>query len=300
MKYLISTGHTPSGTLGCGAVDLIDESNCTREVAKLVVEKLKSLGHETHLIQFDRGNDYNCEDCYVRSNQANSIGGDLFVEIHFNSGIGRRGDGCEVLTTSNSQLARSSAKNICEYLSSSLGITNRGIKNKSVIVLSHTNMPAILVECMFVDGENADSRYDANKIANAIVKGLTGADTSTKYNIGWNCNEVGYWYSPDGNTYYTNCWKQIKGSDGLYYYYKFDSEGYMYSNHWFLENNKWYYVDNLGGMIQARLPEMVKWKWINGKCYCFGTDGALYVDCITYDGYTVDKNGAWIESIPKK
>ena len=43
MKYLISAGHTPSGTLGCGAVDLIDESNCTREVAKLVVNKLKSL-----------------------------------------------------------------------------------------------------------------------------------------------------------------------------------------------------------------------------------------------------------------
>ena len=49
MKYLISAGHTPSGTLGCGAVDLIDESNCTREVAKLVVNKLKSLVHEVYL-----------------------------------------------------------------------------------------------------------------------------------------------------------------------------------------------------------------------------------------------------------
>ena len=28
MKYIISAGHTPSGTLGCGAVDIIDESIC--------------------------------------------------------------------------------------------------------------------------------------------------------------------------------------------------------------------------------------------------------------------------------
>ena len=171
MKYLISAGHTPSGTLGCGAVDLIDESNCTREVAKLVVNKLKSLGHEVHLLQFDRGNNYNCEDCYVRSNQANFIGGDLFVEIHFNSGINRQGDGCEVLTISNSSIAQNSAKNICNALSNDLGITNRGVKSQRVIVLSHTNMPAILVECLFGDSSDTN-KYNADKIAKAIAEGI--------------------------------------------------------------------------------------------------------------------------------
>lgn len=299
-KIIISCGHTPSGTIGCGAIDLLNESICTREVGELVNKKLKEVGIDSILLRFDRGNSYLFEDCYTRAKQANNIGADLFVEIHFNSGMGRRGDGCEVLTTSSSSLAKNTADSICKALSASLQITNRGIKNNSVIVLSHTNMPAILVECMFVDGENANERYDAEVIANAIVKGITGVNVSTKYLRGWNHDETGYFYSPDGNTYYSNCWKQIKESDGLDYYYKFDTNGYMHASHWFYENNKWYYVNNGGGMVQARLPEVIKWEWINGDCYAFGTDGILYTDCVTYDGYTVDKDGKWIQNIPRK
>lgn len=37
-KFLISVGHTASGQTGCGAVGLLDESNCTREIAPLVVK----------------------------------------------------------------------------------------------------------------------------------------------------------------------------------------------------------------------------------------------------------------------
>ena len=264
MKYLISAGHTPSGTLGCGAVDLIDESNCTREVAKLVVNKLKSLGHEVHLLQFDRGNNYNCEDCYVRSNQANSIGGDLFVEIHFNSGINRQGDGCEVLTISNSSIAQNSAKNICNALSNDLGITNRGVKSQRVIVLSHTNMPAILVECMFVDGKNADSRYNADKISSAIVQGLTGQEV--KINNGeWlkgesQGNENKWWYRHPDGSYTTDGWEKIDGE-----WYCFDKEGWMLSATWIKSkyNDNWYYV------------------WSNGK---------MAHDCESY-GYKFDSDG---------
>ena len=256
MKYLISAGHTPSGTLGCGAVDLIDESKCTREVAKLVVNKLKSLGHEVHLLQFDRGNNYNCEDCYVRSNQANSIGGDLFVEIHFNSGINRQGDGCEVLTISNSSIAQNSAKNICSALSNDLGITNRGIKSQRVIVLSHTNMPAILVECMFVDGKNADSRYNADKISSAIVSGLTGQ--KVKINNGeWLQDEVGWWYKHSDGSYTKADWEKIDG--------------------------KWYYFNYKGYMCTG-------WIQVNGKDYLLYSDGSMAHDCELY-GYKFDSDG---------
>lgn len=257
MKYLISAGHTPSGTLGCGAVDLIDESNCTREVAKLVVNKLKSLGHEVHLLQFDRGNNYNCEDCYVRSNQANSIGGDLFVEIHFNSGINRQGDGCEVLTISNSSIAQNSAKNICNALSNDLGITNRGIKSQRVIVLSHTNMPAILVECMFVDGKNADSRYNADKISSAIVSGLTGQEVSSSKGGQWLQDEVGWWYKHSDGSYTKADWEKIDG--------------------------KWYYFDYKGYMCTG-------WIQVNRKDYLLYSDGSMAHDCELY-GYKFDSDG---------
>ena len=262
MKYLISAGHTPSGTLGCGAVDLIDESNCTREVAKLVVNKLKSLGHEVHLLQFDRGNNYNCEDCYVRSNQANSIGGDLFVEIHFNSGINRQGDGCEVLTISNSSIAQNSAKNICNALSNDLGITNRGVKSQRVIVLSHTNMPAILVECMFVDGKNADSRYNADKISSAIVSGLTG-QTVSKYKIGWNKkSEDLWWYCTDvENGYYYN--QGFQKINDIWYY--FLPSGYIASG-WKKIGDDWYYFNTKHNGHFGEL--MSGWITYKGKkCY---------------------------------
>ena len=189
------------------------------------------LGHEVHLLQFDRGNNYNCEDCYVRSNQANSIGGDLFVEIHFNSGINRQGDGCEVLTISNSSIAQNSAKNICNALSNDLGITNRGVKSQRVIVLSHTNMPAILVECMFVDNKNTESRYNADKISSAIVQGLAGQEV--KINNGeWYCFDKEGWMLSatwikskyNDNWYYV--WSNGKmAHDCESYGYKFDSDG---------------------------------------------------------------------------
>lgn len=41
------------------------------------------------------------------------------------------------------------------------------------------------------------------------------------------------------------------------------------------------------------------WETIEGKSYHFDTIGILDTDCITGDGYHVDENGAWIESIPQ-
>lgn len=122
-----------------------------------------------------------------------------------------------------------------------------------------------------------------------VFKSALNNTKLTKYLLGWNENNVGWWYSSDGNSYYKDCWKEIEG-----YYYSFDSDGYVRNNCWIQDKGKWYYLDEHCQMVQARLPEMVKWKWIDGKCYCFGTDGALYVNCTTYDGYKVDKDGAWI------
>lgn len=294
MKFAIDLGHGIGQDRG--AVGVISEEEIINTIGNKVISKLKELGHT--VINVRPTSVYSVNDSlYQRYHKADINNVDVCVSIHANCGGGY---GTEVFTYGAKDVggAKQVLDNICK-----LGFRNRGIKDGSnLAMVRRPQATAMLIEICFVDSNSDVELYKNNidNITNAIVSGLTGKNTSTKYLIGWNSDNCGWWYSYDGENYYKDCWKQIKGSDGLDYYYKFDSEGYMYSNHWFLENNKWYYVDNLGGMIQARLPEMVKWKWINGKCYCFGTDGALYVDCVTYDGYTVDKNGAWIESIPKK
>ena len=42
------------------------------------------------------------------------------------------------------------------------------------------------------------------------------------------------------------------------------------------------------------------WETIDGKSYHFDVFGWLDTNTITSDGYTVDENGAWIESVPQK
>jgi N-acetylmuramoyl-L-alanine amidase len=62
-----------------------------------------------------------------------------------------------------------------------LGFKNRGIKNTAFFVIKHTSMPAILIECCFVDSQADINLFDAEKMAEAIAIGLIGdaGDTST-------------------------------------------------------------------------------------------------------------------------
>ena len=58
---------------------------------------------------------------------------------------------------------------------SELGFRNRGAKvNPNYYVLRKTVAPAILVECCFCDSPEDAQKYNAESMATAIVKGLTG------------------------------------------------------------------------------------------------------------------------------
>lgn len=284
MKYLISVGHTSSGNTGCGAVGYLNESDCTRQIAPLVVSKLQSLGYTAIKLQIDGSNKYDYVD---RTNQANSIGGDMFVEIHLNAG---GGTGCEVLTTSGSK-ASSYATKVSQCISNKLSIANRGHKTTSgLYVLNNTSMPAMLVECCFVDNKTDYNAYNADKIASAIVEGLTGQSVqSTKYKIGWNENSTGWWYSYDGTSYYSDCWKEINGD-----WYSFDPQGYARCNCWLYDKGYWYWLKDS--------CKMAKNEWIRvGDCfYYFGDGGGMYSNCYTPDGYWVDKDGVWDTTKPRK
>ena len=60
----------------------------------------------------------------------------------------------------------------------------------------------------------------------------------------------------------------------------------------------WFWFDAMGNMLTG-------WQFINGKWYYLNSSkdgmlGACQLGGVTPDGWTVDENGAWIESIPKK
>ncbi|MFL0168155.1 N-acetylmuramoyl-L-alanine amidase [Candidatus Clostridium helianthi] len=295
-NFIIAVGHTAGGNIGCGVIDRLDESNCTREIGALVAEYLPQIGYGVNLLRIDKSNSYNCEDCYERANQANEIAKTkyikLYVEIHINAG---GGSGPEALVFGKSEVANQYASKVCNELSSTLNLPNRGVKTRNLIVLNKTIMPAILVECLFADSDDADV-YNAEVIARAIVNGLVGADGSSngQWKLGWNCNDVGWWYCTDidNKYYYTsqNGWQEIEGE-----WYIFDDRGYALQNRWYNDKNKnvWYYLDENCKMVMGS-KEKPLWKWINGNCYAFGEDGKMYCDCVTPDGWKVNADSAWI------
>ncbi|NFB30016.1 N-acetylmuramoyl-L-alanine amidase [Clostridium botulinum] len=173
MKVGIDCGHTLSGD-DYGAVGIKAESNLTREVGTRVISKLQALGHTVIKCYKDSCSSLNDSLSY-RTNTANNNNVDLYVSIHFNCYNGSA-YGTEVFTYGGKELqqARAVLNNIC-----SLGYTNRGLKDgSSLYVLRHTKAKSMLIECCFCDNRNDMNRYNAENMANAIVKGLVGKTTS--------------------------------------------------------------------------------------------------------------------------
>ena len=173
MKYGIDVGHN-CPPVDTGAVGIRKEDELNKEVGARVMEKLKTLNHEvvycTPSYASSSGNSL-----YRRTNKANVEKVDFYVSIHFNAGGGR---GTEVFAISKA--GKEVAKRVVDAIAA-LGYVNRGVKDGSwLYVLKNTKMPGILVEGGFVDSSEDMQRYNAEKIANAIVKGLTGSIVNEK------------------------------------------------------------------------------------------------------------------------
>lgn len=175
MKINVHGGHNfkVQGASGC-----FSETKEDRNVKNLVIAKLKALGHTV----------YDCtdEDGATQSknlanivNKCNAHTVDLDVSIHFNASNGA-GHGVEVLVYSDKSKAKTYAQNIVNAIAE-LGFTNRGVKVRNdLYVLKKTKAPALLVECCFCDNQNDANIYNAEKMADAIVKGITGQTVSAQ------------------------------------------------------------------------------------------------------------------------
>lgn len=167
MKINVHGGHCSHSS---GASGYLSELTEDRKVKNLVISKLEALGHTVYDCTDDVGANQsrNLRNIVAKCN-AHKV--DLDVSIHFNAG---GGTGTEVWVYSAGSSAKSYAQRTVAAIAE-LGFRNRGVKySKGLYVLKHTNSPAMLIECCFVDSQQDANRYNAEKMANAIVKGITG------------------------------------------------------------------------------------------------------------------------------
>ncbi|MBK1813897.1 N-acetylmuramoyl-L-alanine amidase [Clostridium sp. YIM B02505] len=166
-KVAIDIGHNTQWDSGAKGIKQEDE--LTKEVGDKVINKLKDLGYS--VIDTLPSSATSTEDSLTqRSDFANKNEVERFVCIHFNVFDGSA-DGSEVYYQTNSEVSKSLATAILNNLTS-LGFTNRGVKTNNFAVLRNTIAPAVLIESCFIDNTSDMSKYDSEKLANAIVNGL--------------------------------------------------------------------------------------------------------------------------------
>ncbi|AFY54397.1 N-acetylmuramoyl-L-alanine amidase [Rivularia sp. PCC 7116] len=165
MKIAIDLGHN----VRCdgGAVGIKRENDLIMAVGENVIYRLRKSGHQV----------VECKPTWASSvydslnrrvQTANSFRADVFASIHFNAFNGQAyGTEVYAISTKGKAIARKVVNNI-----SALGYYNRGVKHKAFHVLRYTSMPAILVECCFCDSWRDMNLFDADKMAQAILRGL--------------------------------------------------------------------------------------------------------------------------------
>ncbi|MDV3428481.1 MAG: N-acetylmuramoyl-L-alanine amidase [Bacillota bacterium] len=178
MKITYDFGHGTGQDRGASGYRVEEHDN--REYGGIAIKKLQALGHE-------------CYDCTppaspaltlgqslaYRVNKANSIGSQLHLCFHVNAFETDKATGCEVEYASTSGQAY--AAKVSNEIAKSLGLTNRGAKSDpGLYVLKYTKMTAILIEPFFCDTKSDCDKYNPEKLATAIVKAITGVDTSVQ------------------------------------------------------------------------------------------------------------------------
>lgn len=182
MRINIHAGHNPDGMTACGAVGLIRESTEARAVKDRVVVQLTAMGHTVHDCTCNNGTSQ--QDVLKRIVAAcNAHEVDLDVSIHFNAAANPEPDGkttgTEVLVYDKTSKSVPWAQQIADSIAA-LGYRNRGVKERpGLYVLKHTKAPALLIECCFVDDPDDVAIYNADRMAAAIVAGITGQAAET-------------------------------------------------------------------------------------------------------------------------
>lgn len=117
------------------------------------------------------------QELQARSDVANRQNASVFLSIHCNAFGSPSANGTETYSAPGSYQGRRLAGFLQEELVEAGGLVNRGAKEANLYVLTHTNMPAALVELAFISNYREEGLLTSddfqNKMAHAIAKGLS-------------------------------------------------------------------------------------------------------------------------------
>ena len=175
MKIFINPGHCPG--VDPGAVNEkygIEESAVVASVGAGVKKYLEAAGHEVFCLQSHNLAGEAPEYISVCP-MANLWHADLFLSIHCNSFSNEQAHGAECYVYKQWSEAYKLAYSILDRISIQLNLANRGVKvSENMIVLKHTNMPAVLVELAFLSNQSDCFKlmYRQDDFARAIAGGV--------------------------------------------------------------------------------------------------------------------------------
>ena len=193
----IDIGHNvPYDT---GAVGIRREDDLNRLVGNALISKLRE--REINVVNCTPNTAKSLNDSlYQRVITANNCDATLFVSIHHNACPG--GYGAEVLCIKDNYqdgLSTKVGEAILNELAT-IGLKNRGVKDRrDLYVINNTSMPALLVECAFVDSSLDMANYNPEKTATAIYKGICTA-LALSENQETSTNEEEYYIVKYGDT----------------------------------------------------------------------------------------------------
>lgn len=169
MRVIIDPGHGGDniGATGHGMV----EKEETLDISLKLYDKIKD-DYETKILRTD--------DSFIANTQraviANGWGdkdNSLFVSVHFNAVNNPSAHGAEVLYFSSSAKGKKLANILQDKFLDYLLVRDRGIKTRNdLTVLRRTEMPAVLVEPLFLTNERDAQILKSDRGRKKIVKAL--------------------------------------------------------------------------------------------------------------------------------
>lgn len=178
MKVGIDMGHTLSGA-GTGAVGIVKETDKNREVGNRLIAMLQEKGHAVVNCTVDKSSN----DLADRVRLANAQTLDLFVSLHLNAYQRTNSEmGVETYHYAGCSTGNAKAQAIQNELVAKVGWKNRGVKTADFYVLRNTTAVAVLAELGFCDSQGDMNKWNTEKIAAALFKGITGVEYVTQPN----------------------------------------------------------------------------------------------------------------------
>lgn len=176
MKIAIAGGHSKAAP---GTSGYLDEYECDRAYVAQLIPALRAAGFDV----VDCTNEASTSNAELAEEVriANGSGADVFLAVHFNSGIGKDTDettGTECFYTDGNEEGRRLASALSANVAGALRVKDRGAKTAKFYVLRNTRMTALLLEVCFVDDKDDAARWGVTSwdaLTSAVVRAFGGS-----------------------------------------------------------------------------------------------------------------------------